>query len=69
LPRLGATFQHGTNNKLSSFARCFYWLFFSLAIVRFAGFPGPEAHADRTLRHINPVSVCWRAGQERGTAK
>ncbi len=47
----------------------FTGFFCSLAIVRLSGFPGGEAHGNRTLRHIDPVSVCRRAGQERDTAK
>ncbi len=47
----------------------FTGFFCSLAIVRLSGFPGAESHANRTLRHIDAVSVCRRAGQERDTAK
>jgi hypothetical protein len=45
-------------NKLSSFARCFYWLFCSLAIVPLSRIPGAEAHGNRTRRQIDTVSIC-----------
>ena len=68
-PARGPLFNMRQTTNCPVLPAVFTGFFCSPAIVRLSGFPGAEAHANRTLRHIDPVSVCRRAGQERDTAK